>query len=109
MEPMPEKIPTPISRGVELQKSQIEELQKKAHFQYRRLVDLSREVESKIDTALSQSSDESTRVLAELFEQKHALDQLGYELEEFLLKGFDQRDQLQERWLALEERLSGLA
>lgn len=105
---MSEKEPTPISRGIELQKSQVEKLQQKALAQHRILVDLDKVLEAKIDAALSVPSDESTVELVELFKQKRALEEIGHELEELILQGFDHYGQLQERWLALEQRLSDL-
>lgn len=105
---MPEKEPTPISRGIELQKNKVEEIQKKALAQYRILADLSKELEAKIDIELLNPSAESTEELAKLFNQKHVLDGIGYELEDFILQGFENQDELQGRWVALEQRLSSL-
>ena len=106
---MTEKEPTPISRGVELQKSRVEEIRKQALNRYKSLTELSKKIEEKLDVALSQpSTSESLAELATLFEQKHMLEGIGHELEEMILRGFEHQDQLQERWVALEQRIAGL-
>jgi BMFP domain-containing protein YqiC len=102
-----EEVPaTPISRGVEIQKAKIEEIQKRALDRYKDVTALSKRVEAKIDAALAKAIDQETlNELAELFEKKHVVEQIGQALEEMILRTFERQDDLQGRWAAIEEKL----
>ena len=107
---MAERQPVSISRGIEIQKKQVEELQQKALARYRDYCELHQHLDNKIQLALSLASPgESTSSLEELFEKKGALDQIGKELEELILAGFDNQSYLTDRWLSLAKRLSDAA
>lgn len=73
---------------------------------YRSLATISKVVEEKIDNAVSAPSVQKDAAdLGKLFEQKHTLDALGAELEDIILRAFEQRSGLHERLATLEERL----
>ncbi|HUX65784.1 MAG TPA: hypothetical protein VMV42_01430 [archaeon] len=97
---------TPISRGVEIQKIKIEEIQRRAMDRYKDLTALSKKVETQIDAALAKPPDQETLgELADLFEKKHAVEQIGQQLEQMMLRTFERQDDLQDRWAAIEARL----
>ena len=103
---MSEGSPTPISHGVEIRKVKIEEIQRFAMDRYKALTALSKVVEAQIDVELSKlPGQKNLTELAGLFEKKHALDEIGDELEEMILRTFDQQDDLQKRLATIERRL----
>ena len=105
-----EKEPTPISRGIEIQKVRIEEFQNLALEQYKKVTRLSTSLEERIDAALSDvPNPEGLSALTTLFEKKHALEEIGRELEDLILRGFDHQDELQRRWERIESRFLDLA
>lgn len=73
---------------------------------YKDLTALSKKVETQIDAALAKPSDQKTLgELVDLFQKKHAAEQIGHELEQMMLRTFEHQDDLQERWAVIEARL----
>ncbi len=97
----------PINRGIEIQKSKIEEILSWATARYRDLAVLSRKVEDRIDGELSKDPAASDLdKLVVLFEQKNAMDDIGREIEALILRNFSHQDELAERWRVIEERMT---
>lgn len=106
---MPDGEAIPITKGIEIQKSKMEDMRVRALNRYRDLAELSRLIESNIDEALSTVPPAGGMIaLVALFDKKHALDEIGRELEDLILRGFEHEDASHDRWLALEERFESL-
>lgn len=106
---MHEKLPTPLSRGVEIQRSMVEEVCRQAMKRYTELTPLSDLIEERISAALSrEATEESLAELAGLFEKKRELQEIEHALEDMILRTLDRQDELQTRLEEIEARISGV-
>ena len=104
---MDEGSPTPINRGIEIQKNKIEGIVRQATGRYKELAALSQIVEARLDTELLALADEPVDYveILWLFDQKHALEEIGRELEALILRNFAHLDDLAVRWNEIERRI----
>lgn len=105
---MSEGLPVPITRGIDIQKEKIYELQKQALAQYKELAELSRIVDAQLDLALSNPKQENLAELKGLFAKKHAVDEVGDELEKIIVQTFNGQYDLMDRWLVIEKKFTSL-
>ena len=104
---MQEGPPTPISRGVEIQKSKVEEIRRRAIDRYTELTPLDNLLEERIGAALAaQPTEESLEELAGLFEKRRSLEEVEHALEEMILRTLDQQDELEARLADIEARIN---
>lgn len=103
---MNEKRPTPISRGVEIQKDKVEEIKQWAMARHAEVVELGRIVSQRREQELAKPVEQQDAgKILEFENQDRALDDISNELTDLIMGAFNKEDELRKKWLALEERL----
>jgi hypothetical protein len=102
---MNEKGPTPITKGIEIQRRKIQELYRDAYRKYKDVTPLIKAVEERISVLSEENDPAHTSELAQLFHQKHDLDILVSEIDQILLRCLQEDSSALQKWLDLAEKM----
>jgi myosin heavy subunit len=102
-----EKSPTPITRGIEIQKAKNEAIRSKSSDASGKVADLSRLVHERIDAEYAKGPDAGNfDRLIELHEQDRALEEIARKLEDIIIRHDEFDEALNEQLSEMHDRMS---